>query len=147
MRPEQSTLDPSRSPREPSRHRVRRPSGASFARRTLVPLLLLSGGVIATSVAHAGSVTYNVVTYPTDQNGYTVSGTIQTNGDTGTALPGSDITSWDITIRSGATTILEVTPSNTSNGTVTFDATPTEITIGQGGISFFDAPSNACGIE
>jgi hypothetical protein len=75
----------------------------------------------------AASITYGVVNYPDLQNGYTVSGTITTNGATGTGLPGTDITSWDISISLGNTTITTINTTNSTNGTGLFTATPTEI--------------------
>jgi hypothetical protein len=49
------------------------------------------------SEATAASITYNVVNYPIPEDGFTITGTITTNGATGTALPAADITSWNIT--------------------------------------------------
>jgi hypothetical protein len=47
--------------------------------------------------------TYNLQNYPADQNGWTLSGTITTDGKIGT-LTQSDITAWTWTITKGSTT-------------------------------------------
>jgi hypothetical protein len=54
--------------------------------------------VLATSSAKA-DITYNIVDYPADQNGHTVSGSITTDGHIG-PLSSSDIKSWTVTIDS-----------------------------------------------
>jgi hypothetical protein len=128
MRTGHVTLGSIRSPREPSPRRFLRCGVARMVRSTAIPLLILAGMTLTPTEVGAGSITYNVVDYPTLQNGYTVSGTITTNGATGAALPGTDITAWDITITMGSTTIFTLTPSNSINFTSTFDATTTAIT-------------------
>jgi hypothetical protein len=85
-------------------------------------------GGIAQPSARADLI-YEVVDYPTLENGYTVTGTITTNGATGTSLPASDITSWDITISKGSTTIFTLTPMESANASAHFDATTTAITV------------------
>ena len=88
------------------------------------------------------SITYNVVNYPALQNGFTVSGTITTNGATGTDLPTNDITSWDITITQASTTILTFNPSNSTTFlNDTFNATTTELNVASGGSIEFETPS------
>jgi hypothetical protein len=62
--------------------------------------LVLTFGIL--SEASAGSITYNIVDMPADQNGFTVSGTITTDGAIGN-LANSDITSWSVTISQGGT--------------------------------------------
>ena len=62
--------------------------------------LVLAFGIF--SEASAGSITYNIVDMPADQNGFTVSGTITTDGVIGN-LANSDITSWSVTISQGGT--------------------------------------------
>jgi hypothetical protein len=54
------------------------------------------------------------VDYPTLQNGYTVSGSITTNGSTGTKLPVSDITTYQLTVSHDGLTVFTL---NTSNST------------------------------
>jgi hypothetical protein len=99
-----------------------------MARSTAISFLILAGMALIPTEISAASITYGIVNYPTLQNGYTVTGTITTNGATGTALPGTDITSWDITISLGSTTVATLTPSDSTNFTIGFDATPTTIT-------------------
>ncbi len=77
----------------------------------------------------AGSITYFVLNYPSVQNGYTVTGTITTNGTTGTFLPGSDITSWDITIEKAGVTVVSLTPADSYALYSYFDATASSITV------------------
>jgi hypothetical protein len=94
-------------------------------------LLFAALGFVATvglNSARGGSIIYNVVNYPALQNGYTVSGTITTNGATGTQLPSTDITSWNITITNG-TNSAAITSSNTTNFGQSFDATPVVISV------------------
>jgi hypothetical protein len=74
---------------------------------------------------------------------YAVTGTITTNGDTGTALPTTDIKAWDITIFNGPTTITEFTSSNSSISPHSFDATSTTISVStnQDAIAFYQPTS------
>jgi hypothetical protein len=74
-------------------------------------------------------VTYTVVNHPAAQSGYTISGTITTNGATDTNLPGTDITSWDITIMQGTTTIEEITNTINTIQSGLFGASTTSITV------------------
>jgi hypothetical protein len=120
MRTDPVTQNPGKSP-----HRGHGPSEAPFARRILVALFLLCGGVIATSAAHAGSVMYAVVNYPEFQNGYTVSGTITTT----TMNFATEITSWDITITHGTTTIANFNPTVGKNASQAFAVSPISITV------------------
>jgi hypothetical protein len=98
-------------------------------RSTALPLLILAGIPLIPTEVGAGSITYNVVNYPAIQDGYTVSGTITTNGTTGTSLPSTDMLSWDIKITMGSTTVLEFTPIN-SPASGPFDATLTTLSVG-----------------
>jgi hypothetical protein len=96
-------------------------------RITAITLLLLAGIALIATEGIAASITYSIVPYPTITNPYTVTGTITTNGATGTNLPGADITSWDITITS-PTTSITMTPTNSINNPPNlFDATTTEL--------------------
>jgi hypothetical protein len=99
-------------------------------RSSAIPLLILAGTALTPTEVGAASITYNVLNYPTLQNGYTVTGTITTDGSTGMELPGTDITSWDIVISKGTTTIGTLNPSDTFNETTTFDATPMSLSVG-----------------
>jgi hypothetical protein len=96
-------------------------------RTTAIPLLILAGLALTPTEVGASSITYFVVNYPTLQNGYTVEGQIITNGDTGTMLPGNNITSWDITILRGHIHVLTLNTTDSINFTQHFDATPTSI--------------------
>ena len=95
MRPDPDTMGPRRSHRKPPPRRSLRCGVTRMVRSTAIPLLILAAISQTPPEVGAASITYDVVNYPTLQNGYTVSGTITTNGATGTSLPGSDITSWD----------------------------------------------------
>jgi hypothetical protein len=57
--------------------------------------LVLAFGIFGE--ASAGSITYDILDMPADQNGFAVSGTITTDGVIGN-LANSDITSWSVTI-------------------------------------------------
>jgi hypothetical protein len=102
--------------------------GVRFVRPGL-RALLLAGFALVSPHVNADSITYAVDNYPSLQNLYTVSGTITTNGATGTGLPFSDITSWNITITSGSSTIETFTNTHSSNNGANFDATPTTLTV------------------
>jgi hypothetical protein len=85
--------------------------------------------VLATSSAKA-DITYNLQSYPADQNGHTLSGSITTDGVIGT-LSTSDIKSWTVTIDTttfSSTSTLAITTLQGSNLT----ATATEITLSAG---------------
>jgi hypothetical protein len=84
------------SPTPRSGHRR---SVATAAVRVLAPLLLLTGAFLATRTAKAGNITYNLASYPADQKGFTLTGSITTDGTIGT-LSGTDILSWSVTIDS-----------------------------------------------
>jgi hypothetical protein len=128
MRTEPVTLGTRCSHREPSPRRSLRCGVTRRVRSAAVPLLILVAIALIPTEVGAGSITYNVVNYPDLQNGYTVSGTITTNGATGTFLPGTDITSWDISITKGTTTVVTLTPTDSFNISNAFDATTTSIT-------------------
>ncbi len=111
-------------------------------RSTALSLLILAAISLIPTEVGADSITYNVVNYPALQNGFTVSGTITTNGATGTDLPTNDITSWDITITQASTTILTFNPSNSTTFlNDTFNATTTELNVASGGSIEFETPS------
>ncbi len=74
------------------------------------PLMLASLSLVLTfchNPARGSSITYNLESYLPLQNGYTLSGTITTDGTIGT-LTSSDITAWSFTITQGSVEI--VTP-------------------------------------
>ena len=53
--------------------------------------------IVSANIAEAGAITYAIENYPADQEGYTFSGTITTDGVIG-GLASSDIVSWSWTI-------------------------------------------------
>jgi PEP-CTERM motif len=64
---------------------------------------VLCGVLAVPGQSIAGSITYNIVDDPIDQNGWTLMGTITTDGVIG-ALQSSDVTSWSLSISQAATT-------------------------------------------
>jgi hypothetical protein len=88
---------------------------------------------LALGAGAKGDLIYNIVDYPNITNPYTVSGTITTNGATGTSLPSTDITGWDITVKQGNILIFELNSSNAGNIAGPFDATNTNINVGTRG--------------
>jgi hypothetical protein len=92
--------------------------------------LMFAGTALTPTEVGAASITYNVVNYPTLQNGFTVSGTITTDGSTGPALPGSDITAWNIVISNGLGVVTIINPSDSANLSGTFDGSPSAISVG-----------------
>jgi hypothetical protein len=98
--------------------------------RRIVMMSVLTWLVLGVS-AKSANLTYNIVAYPTITSPYSVSGTITTNGATGTQLPATDIIGWDITVAQDSNQIFDITP--TTSGILensTFDATTTTITVG-----------------
>jgi len=79
------------------------------------PLLLASlSAILMLSPAHvarAGDVTCNIVQYPSLQNGYTLSGSITTDGHFG-PISATDITAWSYTITQGSSPITTETSTN-----------------------------------
>jgi hypothetical protein len=101
---------------------------------------------LVTGIAPASdgaSITYNIQNYASLQNGYTLSGTITTDGNLGT-LTGFDITAWSYTVTLGSTVVdnetsltpeafaaarnlmatatsLTLTPAPPTNGTMQFE--------------------------
>lgn len=107
-------------------------------------LKFASFGLIATcgvSIASAGSITYNFVNYPSVQSGYTVNGSITTDGKIG-AITTSDITAWSYTLSNGGTTYGTVTNATDQSGVSMqgeVDASATQITISTPPSVTFDA--------
>ncbi|MGC1718172.1 MAG: PEP-CTERM sorting domain-containing protein [Isosphaeraceae bacterium] len=103
---------------------------------TLFTLLTLPPAVLA------GSMTYDIVNYPADQNGWTLSGTITTDGKIGD-LAATDILSWSYTITTEQQGVpiaytVESSEEGTSVGTSGLEATNTELTLPNGeAIGFF----------
>ena len=116
-------------------------------RSTVIPLLILAGMALIPTEVGAGPITYSIVNYPTLQNGFSVSGTITTDGSTGTMLPGTDITDWHIVVNEpNGSEVIALTPVNSTNQSTTFDATPTTISVGSSetnGITFGIQPGDS----
>ncbi len=75
----------------------------------------------------AGSMTYDIVNYPADQNGWTLSGTITTDGKTGDLAP-TDILSWTWTITTGGFPFPIAFTASSSDATAGIGATNLEAT-------------------
>jgi len=92
-----------------------------------------------TGEAFADLFTYDFVNYLSLQSGFTLSGTITTDINTGT-LPAADITAWTFTITptgGSGTTYDSTMPGSVVNGEVI--VSPTAITLALGYLSFGDA--------
>ena len=103
-----------------------------------VPMVFL---LFSLAVVHGQDTTYNLMNYPAEQNGYSLSGFITTDGMVGT-LSSSDVQSWSVTVTNSgnssytfqctANSVQDVFPSdnggyiNILSGVV---ATPTQLTI------------------
>jgi hypothetical protein len=99
-------------------------------RSTALPLLILVAISLIPTEVGAESITYFMENYPAIQNGYTVTGTITTDGTTGTFLPATDITDWHITIQLGTATVETFDPTDSyviPRGR--FDATPIAMSV------------------
>jgi hypothetical protein len=106
--------------------------------------LLLTFGSFADSMG--GSITYNIQNYPALQNGYTLTGTITTDGNLG-IISNTDITAWNYTITQGPNIIYQET--STAHGSFvgdgsTLSATATQLTFpSQSVLSFGLALNNS----
>jgi hypothetical protein len=69
-------------------------------RNSLLGLPTIVLALIAAPPTTAASITYNIQNYPSFQSGYTLSGTITTDGNVGT-LTQADITSWSLSVSGG----------------------------------------------
>ena len=104
-------------------------------------LALLLGGIAPVAV-QAGTITYDIVNYPAEQSGHTLSGLIITDGKIG-ALAASDILSWTVTIDAGTPNAFTKSGTGSSSAKVTGDveASGSQITLAQpapGAINDFD---------
>jgi hypothetical protein len=86
------------------------------------------------STARADSITYNIVDYASLESGWTVSGTITTDGSIG-SLSSSDITSWAYTFTNGATVDTYSSSASEARTLVNggLSASATQLTIGTPG--------------
>ena len=92
-------------------------------RQFLLGFLGIFAGV---TTAHADQITYDIVSYPSLQNGFSLSGSITTDGTIGLLSP-TDIVSWSFEISKD-----NVTDDNTGtniNGPVGLIATPTALAL------------------
>jgi hypothetical protein len=101
----------------------------------------------------AGSITYDIQNYPTDQNGWTLSGAITTDGKTGVLAP-SDILSWTWTITGflgvpGPIPPIIVNSTDEGAGIIAtnLEATPTQILLPPGGVLSMSAEVEILGAE
>lgn len=99
--------------------------------RILASLLLMTGGAIAPP-ASGGSITYQIINYPTLQNGYTVSGSITTDGNTG-ILNSNDITSYYVAISLNGVPVNGLDSPYSFSTTYDLYATTTSLTLLTGG--------------
>jgi hypothetical protein len=140
MRTDHITPQSRRWPLEPSPRRFLRCGVTRMVRSTAIPLLILAGMALTPTEVGAGSITYDIVNYPSLQNGYTVSGNITTDGSTG-AIPQSAITHWDITVSKGTTVEFTLTPKSSSLvNYLPIEATTTTLTTGTGALVIRTAP-------
>jgi hypothetical protein len=91
--------------------------------------LILAGRALTPTEASAASITYSIVSYPALQGGYTVSGTITTNGDTSPDFGTPDLTGWNITVSDASGTVFELTPQNSMIPPAPLSATQSAITV------------------
>jgi hypothetical protein len=90
---------------------------------------LLAIGFVAD--AHAGPITYDIQSYLSQQNGFSLSGTITTDGTLG-SLTAADITDWTYTITMGNITVTNSLAAAGPGGTGStgiLTATPTSLTL------------------
>ena len=104
---------------------------------------LAAAALLAVSLpqaSRASSIVYSIVDYPGLESGWTVSGTITTDGTIGT-LNVSDITAWSFTFTKAGTTDTWTSAGNGSNAAVTQEggltATATELEAGTPGALAF----------
>jgi hypothetical protein len=90
-----------------------------------IPTVILVCAFVLLSAPLAHAITYNLVSYSDYQNGYTLTGTITTDGHTG-VLAASDIVSSSITVSNGVNTYQNLHPSG-DFWTQKFMATDTQL--------------------
>jgi hypothetical protein len=136
MHTEFNNCSPQTSNQQTAPHRRRRQPGAIFYIWICIALLLMIAGGLAQRGARA-DIMYDITNYASEQDGYTVSGTI-TIKHNGNALTETDLAGWSIMLTdSVGTTIWTMTNSDSTASLHTqFNATNQEIT----------APSNTFGM-
>jgi hypothetical protein len=94
-----------------------------------IDLLAIVLALVGVDAAHAGFITYDLVNYPSLQNGWTLSGTITTDGTIG-ALSNSDVVAWAYSATKSGTTF---SASSTESGASVFaqdlTASATQLTL------------------
>jgi hypothetical protein len=90
--------------------------------------MLSLGLTIWPAALQAGPITYTIQSYSSLQSGDVLSGTITTDGNTGT-LVAADITSWSYTIMKGTTTVDHQSGSASGVEASGLTATPTALTL------------------
>jgi hypothetical protein len=99
-------------------------------------LAALGLGVVVTPTSHGASIVYTFQSYNSLQNGYTLSGTITTDGTIGALAP-ANITAWSYTITNGTTTDHESGGGNDVYVTgVTVSATSISMGVSSGSSNF-----------
>jgi hypothetical protein len=114
-----------------------------FVRALLLALVTCS---LLPRLALAENITYNLVNYPTEQNGWNLSGQITTDGATG-ALTASDIVSWNFTASTVGGATYSASSQSADAGIQIFgllaDASKLTLPLDPGGgnrVYFWDAP-------
>ena len=97
MRTDPDTLGRRRSHREPSPRTFLRCGVTRMVRSTAITLLILAGMALLQQEVRA-STTYSIIDYPAFQNGFTIEGSITTDGTAGTLTNTDFIQSWNISI-------------------------------------------------
>jgi PEP-CTERM motif len=90
----------------------------------VLTLVMVNAGTVA-----GGDITYDVVNYPSLQNGFTVSGTIPTDGTTGDFLTQNNVVSYDLTVLQGNTVVFTETTANSEGLLAQFQATTQALSI------------------
>jgi PEP-CTERM motif len=90
----------------------------------VLTLVMVNAGTVA-----GGDITYDVVNNPSLQNGFTVTGTITTDGTIGDFLTQNNVVSYDLTVLQGSTVVFTETPANSEGLPAQFQATTQALTI------------------
>ena len=97
-----------------------------FVKALAMFLVLL---VLQVSAKHAtANIIYDIVNYPAYQNGWTITGTITTDGNTGT-ITSSDLDAFSFSITNGTTTYSASSPSGSFSAAGTITATSTNLSV------------------
>jgi hypothetical protein len=111
-------LAPHRSHREPTPRRSLRGCGSRMVPPAAIPLLVLGLMALGQHEARA-EITYAIQDYPALQNGYTIEGSITTDGSIGTLSTTDFIKDWSISIlKDGVTQTTYSGGSGTAGGAI-----------------------------